>query len=228
MAIDVDLSRLAELSTFAVPGWARGVWQRHSIRTDGSQSHAPRVIWIQTPTLYADIRTLGPEQAPTLAIPDQGFAGLLNVDRQVFHWARPIDLTPGPEGADQGAMFRDGNGLLEVGLFSNYLEEYHQVASTDHCFAASRGAFSIDEGIVRFDTEQPLDIVVCAGTYVTHARRAGKSALRHGRYDASAGTVAFDLLLGDASVFTEAHGTWTVWSDEFPDRDALLHASARP
>lgn len=226
MAIEVDLSRLKELSVFTVPEFARGVWQRHSVRLQGSQSDDHRVIWIQTPTLYADIRTCRRGQDTLCAPADQGFAGLLHVSGQVFHWQRPIDLTPGPEGSDQGAMFRDEKRLYEVGLFKNYLEEYHQVASPAPCFAASRGAFRIDQGQCRFEPDQPLEILVRAGSYVTHARRAGNCALRQGQFDARSGTVNFEAFVGDLSVFSHAEGPWTVWTDDAPDRDTLLGALA--
>lgn len=210
----------------SVPSWVCGVWQRDSIRTDGDEHHGPLVVWIQTPTLYADIRALRPGHDAPPGASDEGFAGWLDVEGQICHWKRPIDLKPGPEDADQGAMFYDGDTLFEVGLFGNYLEQYHRLDPAHECFAASRGAFTIDNGSARFDTEQPVDVLVCAGSYVTHARRAGTSALRHGRYDASTSTVKFEIEVGDGAVFAGTDGTWTVWTDNVSDRDVLLAAAA--
>ena len=226
MSIDVDLTRLDELSRFAVPNWVRGVWQRGRIRTEGAERNEHLVVWIQTPTLYADVRTLRGHGAVPPKTADEGFAGWLDVEGQICRWKRPIDLKPRPEDSDQGAMFYDGDDLIEIGLFGNYLEEYHRIDTATRCFAASRGAFSIDGDNVLFDSKCPIDVLVSAGPYVTHARRAKSSALRHGRYDASAGTVHFEVVVGDPAVFTSSEATWTVWTDNALDRDALLNAAS--
>jgi hypothetical protein len=223
MTAELDISRLDELSALAVPDWAHGVWQRTAIRAGGDEDTASTVIWIQTPTLYADIRVPAPGETSPLA-GEEGFAGYVDIDRQVCRWQRPVDLNPGPEGADQGAMFRDGELLVEVGLLANYYEDYRLIDPAKHCFAASRGAFTVEGGRVKFSPDGPLDILVAAGPYVTHARRNGTSALRHGRL--AAGTVTFDLAVGDPKVFEGGEGTWTVWTDTIlgAERDMLLAA----
>lgn len=225
MPVDADLSRLTELSALAVPTWVRGVWERGRVRTDGGESNDLEVIWIQTPTLYADIRAVRSGALSTPGVNEEGFAGWLGVEGQVCRWHRPIDLKPGPEDADQGAMFLDGKEMIEVGLFRNYLEEYRQTGTGEQYFAASRGAFMVDSGKVRFASEGVLDILVAAGPYVTQARRDGASSLRHGRYDANTGRVSFDLTVGDPSVFAAGGGTWTVWTDDLPDHKGLLAAA---
>ena len=226
MTLDVDQPRADELSALTVPHWVRGVWQRTLLRAGDHQDRDSMVIWIQTPTLYADIRAPALDDASPRPTP-AGFAGWLDVEGQVCRWHRPIDLNPGPEGADQGAMFRDGEVMTEVGLLANYLEDYHLIDPATRCFAASRGAVTVKDGRVRFAPEGALDILVTAGPYVTHARRAGSSSLRHGRYDAGAGAVSFDLSVGDPAVFASGRGTWTVWTDEVSEaeRDALLAAA---
>jgi hypothetical protein len=221
MTAELDTSRLDELAALAVPEWARGVWQRTSIRAGGDEDTASTVIWIQTPTLYADIRLPG-DKSPLAS--EEGFAGYVDIEGQVCRWQRPVDLNPGPEGADQGAMFRDGELLVEVGLLANYYEDYRLIDPAAHCFAASRGAFTVEDGQVRFAPDGPLDILVTAGPYVTHARRNRTSALRHGRFED--GGVSFDLAVGDAAVFKGGEGAWTVWTDTIfgAERDVLLAA----
>jgi hypothetical protein len=225
MSVQIDVSRVEQLTALAVPEWIRGVWQRTAIRAeDAAADRTSTVIWIQTPTLYADIRVPAPGETSALA-GEAGFAGWLDVDGQVCRWRRPIDLHPGPEGADQGAMFRDGELLVEVGLLANYHEEYRLIDPPTRSFAASRGGFMIENGSVRFAPDGPLDILVAAGPYVTHARRGGTSALRHGRLED--GGVTFDLAVGDPAVFAGGQGTWTVWTDEIgeTERAALLAAT---
>ena len=224
VTIDVDLSRVDELSGLAVPNWVRGVWQRTKIRGGGPERRNLIVNWIQTPTLYADIRW--PAAGDVTTAREEGFAGWLDVEGQVCRWQRPIDLNPAPENADQGAMFRDDKTLIEVGLLANYLEGYRLVEPATRCFAASRGAFAVKKGRVQFASRGMLDILVSAGPYLTHARRAGSSGLRHGRYDANTGTAHFELSVGDPTVFAGGSGTWTVWTDDVPDRDVLLVAAS--
>ena len=219
--VEFDASRIDELSALAVPNWVRGVWQRTSMRTNGSESNDANVIWIQTPTLYADIRVPSGSRDGAHSTAE-GFAGWLRVEHQVCRWQRPVDLNPG--GEDAGAMFRDGITLREVGLFDNYLEDYCLLDPASHCFAASRGGFEAKEGGVYFAPEGPLDILVSAGTYITHARRRESSALRHGHYDAHHGLVSFDVTVGDPSVFAYDDGPWTIWTDEVgeTEREVLL------
>ena len=226
MSAEIDLSRVAELSALAVPPWVQGVWQRKSIRTNGDERREPYVVWVQTPTLYADIRVLRPEVNSPPGTTSEGFAGWLHVKGQICHWKRPIDLNPRPPDSDQSAMFVNRETMLEIGLFSNFLEEYQRIESAQHCFAASRGAFTVDGATAQFEAQQPLEILVCVGSYVTHARHAGTSAVRHGRYDASSGVVNFHHVVGEPTVLTNGSGCWTVWTDDVPDRNALLAGAA--
>ena len=216
-------SRLEELATFVVPKWVRGVWQRTRICTESGSRNDAEVVWIQTPTLYADIREPleGFDSSSGLA---HGFAGLLDVRGQVCSWQRPIDLTPGRE--DQGAVFRHADTLVEVGTLANYLEDYRLLDPAARCFAASRGAFDIIDGEVQFSLRGALDILVVAGPYIMHARRCGTSALRHGLFDASAGVVSFERMVGDAGVFSSGGGAWTVCTDDVSNTEGEIFVDA--
>ena len=200
-----------------MPNWVRGGWQRRLMRVDGGEERASNIVWIQTPTLYADIRVPGDDNP--LASED-GFAGYVDIENQVCTWQRPVDLTSRPEGGDQGAMFRDGESLMETGILANYFEDYRLVDPATSCFAASRGDFTVKDGRVRFSPDGDLDILVAAGPYVTHARRAGTSSLRHRRLDAETGDVKFEISVGDPEVFAGGDGVWTVWTDDL-DGDGI-------
>lgn len=227
MSADLDLSRLDELAVLQVPEWACGVWRRDFLRYPGREDKTTEVIWIQTPTLYADIRVAAPDDVSPEA-GDEGFAGWLDVDDQVCTWHRPIDLDPGPEGGDKGAMFLDGDVMIEVGLLDNYMEEYRRIDPARSCFAASRGDVTTAGGKVRFAPDGPVEILVAAGPHVIHARRDGASALRYGRLDAHGSAVTLDLAVGDPSVFTPSENAWTVWSDSLGEatHSALLAFAA--
>ncbi|MEM7120036.1 MAG: hypothetical protein AAF563_02090 [Pseudomonadota bacterium] len=212
MTTDLDHSRINELRSLCVPDWACGVWRRAFGRYPGREDTTTTVIWIQTPTLYADIRVAAPDD-PSPHARDEGFAGWLDVDDQVFTWHRPVDLHRRPEGGDKGAMFLDSDVMIEVGLLTNYMEEYHRIDRAASCFAASRGTFTTAGGKVRFSGDDPVDILVAAGPHVIHARHDSASALRYGRLDTHGGIVTVDLAVGDPSAFTPSDDTWTVWSD---------------
>lgn len=229
MNFHVDRSRVDELSGLATPDWVHGVWQRTRRRAGAGENRTDTVIWIQTPTLYADIRVPAPGDVSSRA-KTGGFAGWLDVEDQICRWQRPIDLDPGPEGADQGVMFRDEASMIEVGLLANYLEDYRLIDPATRSFAASRGGFTVHNGSVGFAREGPLDIVVAAGPYLTHARRDGSSSLRHGSFDASDRRASFDLSVGDPAVFSAGSGDWTVWTDDLAESegDALLATLSGP
>ncbi len=216
MTADLDLSRLDELAALQVPDWACGVWRRAFGRYPGRKDTSTEVIWIQTPTLYADIRVAAPDD-PSPDARDEGFAGWLDVAGQVCTWHRPVDLHPRPEGGDKGAMFLDGDAMIEVGLLANYMEEYHRIDPAVSCFAASRGAFTTDGGKVRFAAEGPVEILVAAGIHVIHARRDGASGLRYGRFDEPDHEVRFQTAVGETDVFSGGGGSWTVWSHDVDD-----------
>lgn len=225
-AVEVDMSRIKMFEEMAVPAWVRGVWQRDSVRTDGSESRALFVVWIQTPTLYADIRAPRAGNPEDAGATEEGFAGWLDVDGQICRWKRPIDLHPGPEDADQGAMFVDGMTMYETGVLGNYFEEYRRVDAAQQCFAASRGQFEVLDGSVKFASDGPLEILVAAGPHVIHARRDGASALRYGRHEQGRAGVTFEYAVGQTSLLSAGVGEWTVWTDDAQNREMLLGAAS--
>ena len=216
MTADLDLSRLDELAALSIPQWARGVWRRAFGRYPGREDKTTEVIWIQTPTLYADIRVAATDD-PSPDARDDGFAGWLDVEDQVCDWHRPIDLHPRAEGGDQGAMFLENDVMIEVGLLANYMEEYHRIDPASRCFAASRGDFSTTDGKVRFAADGPVEILVSAGPHVIHARHDGASGLRYGRFDGPDHAVRFDVSVGDDAVLAAGSGPWTVWNNEMDE-----------
>jgi len=212
--------QLATLSKPAVPTWVQGVWRREHIHTDGATRDDAFVIWIQTPILFADLRY---PYEDSDAKPE-GFAGWLEVEGQICRWHRPIDLHPGPEGADQGAMFVDGDLMLETGLFRNYLEQYRRIALPRRQFAASRGEFSIKNGKPWFSSEGRLELVVAVDDHVIHAIRDGASALSYCRLDSSEESFASVHTVGPCLAEDSSSQDWIVWVDEFDDSVDLLSA----
>lgn len=216
----VDHPQAGALGAMAVPDWARGVWQRELLERPGAEDRTTRVIWVQTPLLFADLRS-PPPGAPG---EEQGFAGHLLVSGQICAWQHPLDVHPAEGPGDAGAMYRNGERLVECGIHANYLEEWRQVEPGTRHLAATRGEVRIDQGEIVWPASGPLEIVVACGGHVVHGIRKGRSAsLRHGRFDAPTGGLEPAWRVGVDADPAE-HLPWTLWSDTMTPvaRDALL------
>ena len=208
------------LAGLAVPAWCQGVWQRERLAYPGVEDREKRVIWIQTPLLFADLRSPPPGRGGST----EGFAGHLLVSGQICAWQRPLDVHPATGPGDAGAMYRDGDALLECGIHANYIEDWRLVAGPESHLAATRGAVSLSEGEVVWPAEGPLEILVCCGGHVIHAVRGGGTAcLRYGRFDAASGAMTPAWSVGTAQPVA-ASLPWTVWHASMKPvaRDTLL------
>lgn len=164
-----------------VPAWVRGVWRRDRVeRGDGSVDRDTTVIWLQTPTLFADIRIPKPgRRTPEV----QAFAGWLTVEGQVCTWNRPIDLAPPPRKPDIGAMFRAGGRMIECGVQANYLEDWRLMDDGDGRFLAlGRGGRSMDDLLV-----------TAADHFMIATRKRGRCELSYGRIDLKAKAWCIEL-----------------------------------
>lgn len=103
-------------------GDVTGLWRRSLlVQADGLRDTRTDVVWLQGITAYVDSR---------------GFAGRLQQCGDVFVWHRDIDLAaPGPF-LDAGSMRRDGDTLIEVGVYEDYVEHWDRFeASNKPCWA---------------------------------------------------------------------------------------------
>ena len=121
-----------------VPDIYQGLWRRRVLETPSGIDRDTSVYWLQTGSLYADIRIpvrrrrrLRPTRltdADFLQLAQQqGFAGALEVDGDVLHWRRWLDFQP-PGALDIGRVRRDGNLLFEEGVHAAYREEWEQLS----------------------------------------------------------------------------------------------------
>ena len=122
-----------------VPVPWHGLWRRLALeRPDGSGDTTTLVLWLQTATLYADLRIpadrpsfvgvtgfaeLDAAQCDWLAR-QQAFAGRLHADGDRAHWARRIDLAPLAGPPDEGHLIRDRRMLVEHGVHADYVEHW--------------------------------------------------------------------------------------------------------
>lgn len=130
-----------KLSCKPVPPEYVGLWRRDGIEIDGEWNTATRVYWLQTGSLYADIRIptgrpafdgirsldhCSPEQLRWLA-GQEGFAGCLHVDGETCRWERALDYQP-PGLPDIGRMrFHAGGVATEDGVLAEYREEWRRI-----------------------------------------------------------------------------------------------------
>lgn len=121
----------------SVPDEYRGLWRRRLLETPAGIDRDSSVYWLQTATLYADIRVPAarrsrarlaqcPESELGVLARQQGFAGALEVEGNVLHWRRWLDFQP--SGAlDIGRVHFENGVLVEEGVHADYREEWERV-----------------------------------------------------------------------------------------------------
>jgi hypothetical protein len=120
-----------------VPEIYRGLWRRRVLETSGHVDLRTTVYWLQTSSLYADLRIPADRgrrgrlarmtQAGLRALArQQGFAGALEVDGDVLTWQRWLDYQPAAA-PDVGRVHFDGSLLVEHGVHTAYREEWQRV-----------------------------------------------------------------------------------------------------
>lgn len=121
----------------SVPEMYRGLWRRRVLETAGQTDRRTTVYWLQTESLYADVRipadrgrrgrlTRMTHAGLRAMARQQGFAGALDVDGDVLTWQRWLDYQP-PSTPDAGRVHFDGQLLIEHGVHTPYREEWQRV-----------------------------------------------------------------------------------------------------
>jgi len=111
-----------------VPQRWRGLWRRLALeRADGSGDTTSLVLWLQTDSLFVDLRIpISRAHAetfnPALAA-QEGFAGRLFHSGTQARWDRRIDFAPTGL-PDEGRLRRARRMLVEHGLHENYVEHW--------------------------------------------------------------------------------------------------------
>jgi hypothetical protein len=159
------------------PEWLTGVWTRKALWFKGVEpDYSTRVFYIQTPTLFGDIRI--PESRPDLSnascledlhdteleelVTQEGFAGYVETADNVVAWQREIDFQPPTGIPDTGQCTVDKNYMIETGIHSDYSEKWQRIDDGDGQFLAMQT--EEDEGGVA------NQILVVAGDHFLYAR----------------------------------------------------------
>jgi len=159
------------------PEWLTGVWERKALWIEGAEpDYSTRVFYVQTPTLYGDIRIpesrtdvpnansfedLADNQLEELAV-QEGFAGHVETVDDVVTWHREIDFQPPSEIPDVGRCRVDKPYMIETGIHIDYSEKWLRIDDGNGQFLAMH---SDGDG-----SEIADQILVVAGNHFLYAR----------------------------------------------------------
>lgn len=179
--------------SIAVPSWLLGVWQREWIRHGEHRDESMRVRYLQTPTVFADVRVsrhrpafaqascledLADEELLQLA-EQRGFAGTTTVDGEVATWHRELDFQPPSSELDIGRLEKIGvSALHEHALDSSFVEYWWSLSRGDQRFlvlrvdrrVADRRVADRDGSIEALRLDR---LLVLAGDHFVYARNRG-------------------------------------------------------
>lgn len=144
---------LPTTASASLPPWLIGRWTREWIERRGVRSSTSTVHYLQTPSLFADVRF--PNDRPSFAhaksfadlsdaelrvlARQRGFAGRTTTAGDTATWHHEIDFQPSDTSADIGRLERVGDsGMYEHALDSSYVESWKSVARGDGRFLAVR------------------------------------------------------------------------------------------
>jgi len=131
-----------------------GAWQRDWIaRHGGAPDHRVTVRYVQTPSVFGDVRIpgdrpalghaasfadLGDDELTALA-QQHGFAGITTMDGANATWHHEIDFQPAGDGADIGRLEPVGDGqMFEHALDDSYIERWSALGPDGGKFLAAR------------------------------------------------------------------------------------------
>jgi hypothetical protein len=137
----------------ALPSWFTGAWTREWIDRKGTRSDLYDVRYIQTPTLFADLRI--PRDRPQLShaasfadltdadlrvlARQRAFAGVTTLSGELATWHHELDFQPSDSSPDIGRLERlDDAHMYEHATDGSYIESWRSLGSGDGKFLALR------------------------------------------------------------------------------------------
>jgi hypothetical protein len=170
----------ASEATGELPSWLLGVWSREWIQRQGVQTSPFTVRYLQTPSLFGDVRL--PINRPNtllhatsfadltdgelgLLAKQRGFIGHTTTENLVATWHHEVDFQPPDPEADVGRIERVDKGRMrEQALDRSYTELWWSLTSGDDRFLA-----------VRVERAGRLDrILLVAGDHFFYGRNRAK------------------------------------------------------
>jgi hypothetical protein len=176
-----------------VPERYVGLWRRRLLESESVRDTDTEVWWLQTGSLYADLRQPARMQPAARTTPlqlarQEGFAGALEVKGDLLTWHRWLDFRPPTGIADVGRMHFEGALLIEYGVHARYREVWERTAAaSDDRLALALQSERADGG----EWRARRGVLVVLGDYFMFAldpglRLAHGSALKSGRAGAFA------------------------------------------
>jgi hypothetical protein len=165
--------------TAALPSWLAGVWTREWIERRGVRSSTFLVQYLQTPSLFGDMRI--PRDRPTFSratsfadltddelralARQRGFTGRTTAEGAIATWHHEIDFQPPGPAGDVGRLERvDETRMYEHALDSSYVESWRSVSTGDGRFL-----------VVRVERAGRLDrTLIVAGDHFLYVRNRAK------------------------------------------------------
>ena len=162
-----------------LPSWLTGVWSREWIERSGTRTSSFEVHYLQTPSVFADMRI--PRDRTALAhaasfadltdrellllARQRGFAGNTSVAGDIATWHHEIDFQPSDSSPDIGRLERaDDTHMLEHGLDSSYVESWRSGDDAKGRFLA-----------LRIESDGRLQrMLVVAGDHFIYVRNRGR------------------------------------------------------
>lgn len=151
----------------SVPECYIGLWRRRMLQDAQGIDTRTQVYWLQSGTLYADIRIPADRNAENGMARQQGFAGALEAEDSILTWRRWVDYQPSSAVADVGRMhFTRLDQMIEDGVHADYREIWERIAPA----SLDRAAFALqmeyaDAGMPR----RRAGVLVLVGEYFMFA-----------------------------------------------------------
>ena len=150
-----------------VPECYVGLWRRRLLQDAQGTDTRTQVYWLQSGSLYADIRIPADRDAGNGVALQQGFAGALEVEGSTLTWRRWLDYQPPAAVADVGRMhFTRLDQMIEDGVHADYREVWERIgpASLDRAAFALQVEYA-DGGMPR----RRAGVLVLVGEYFMFA-----------------------------------------------------------
>ena len=158
---------LLRVRAAAVPECYVGLWQRRLLRDAHGDDMSTQVFWLQTGTLYADVRIPVDRAGAAGLARQQGFAGVLEAQDNLLTWRHWLDFQLPSAHQDVGRVhFTGPDTLIEDGVHADYEERWERIGPASH----DRAAFALQtEHLTDGSSRRRAGVFVLVGAHFMFA-----------------------------------------------------------
>ena len=226
-------SQAARSVEASVPDWLLGVWHRQWLEEDGVRSNSREVYYLQTPTVFGDVRF--PVDRPAFSraasfadlsagelrwlAQQQGFTGRTRMTGAVATWSHEISFQPSDGTTDAGRLERKSDGIMyEHGLDGSYTEAWKTVPGRAGRYL-----------VIRIERSGRLDrVLIVAGDHFLYVRNREKDLPVASSLDSlmSSTNATRDQVIEyldcefSTGWVTDGHSPWVIQRSTLPWREA--------